>query len=410
MIKIKNYPGVIQNNIEQFSDLLSKPQLTHFGEYLTGLMVCEKANIKQINNRFIAHRDYSNKDRFMTESDWPIAQVNQRRLELIKNKVNPLNPSKGYLVIDDTLLEKTGKHIPEVAIFYDHAHRHYILAHNIVTSQLYTSRGSFPIGYKLYLKRDKKDKEFKSKIKLAEELIDEALKADLPFNTVIIDAWYLAKELCQYAENKGLNWIGVAKDNRIIFPHGQRMSLKQYRNTLPNSAFKKTVINGKIYYCFTKTIKMSKLGKVRLLISHEQEDLSDEPTYLVTHILRWEARRMLKVYSFRWTIETFYRDSKQNLGLGDYAMRDLNGIKRHWYLVFLSYTLLSLSSMDGMLRKWLDANVRTIGEKCQFVASEMIQDFTYWIIDKVKEQTKPNDIMKIIFAPKSKLGERFKIA
>ena len=95
MIKIKNYPGVIQNNLGQFSDLLSKPQLTHFCEYLTGLMVCEKANIKQINNRFIAHRDYSNKDRFMTESDWPTAQVDQRRIELIKNKLNPLNHLRG---------------------------------------------------------------------------------------------------------------------------------------------------------------------------------------------------------------------------------------------------------------------------------------------------------------------------
>ena len=119
---------------------------------------------------------------------------------------------------------------------------------------------------------------------------------------------------------------------------------------------------------------------------------------------------MIKIYSFRWSIETFYRDSKQNLGLRDYAMRDLNGIKRNWYLVFLSYTLLSLSSTNGMLRKWLDANVRTIGEKCQFVANKIIQDFTFWIIEKVKEQITPNDIMKIIFAPKSKLGERFKMA
>ena len=92
------------------------------------------------------------------------------------------------MIIDDTLIAKTGKHIPEVAIFYEHAHRRYILAHNIVISQLYTSRGSFPIGYKLYLKRDKKEKEFKRKIKLATELIGEAIKADLPFNTVVIDA------------------------------------------------------------------------------------------------------------------------------------------------------------------------------------------------------------------------------
>jgi SRSO17 transposase len=410
MQKITGYPGVVSNHLGQFQDLFSKPQLKHFAEYLTGLIVCDKINIKQINNAFIQHGEYSNKDRFLTTSDWPIEKVNQRRIELIRKKVEPLNRSKGCLIIDDSFLEKTGKHIPEVGIFYDPAQHRYILAHNLVTSHYVTPGGSFPIGHRLYLKRDKNDQEYQSKIEAAKELVDEAVAAGLIFQTVVFDAWYLCKELCKHIETKGLAWLGVAKSNRIVYDHGRRMSLKEFRQTLVQADFKKVTIAGKVYYCFTKTIKMSKLGKVRVLISHEKEDLSDDPFYLATNNLRWESRRILTEYANRWLIETFYRDSKQNLGLGDYAMRDLQAIKRHWYLVFLSYTLLSLSSMDGMLRNWFNANVKTIGEKCRCAAVELFQDFTFWLIKKLKEQRTVDEIMNIIFSPKGKLGERFQMA
>lgn len=407
MFRITEYPLVVKSHLDEFSDLFSQPQLSHFAEYLTGLMVCDRANIKQINNSFVGHRDYSNKDRFMTEVSWPEEEVDERRLELIKEYVGPLNPIKGTLVIDDTLLEKFGKLIEEVGKFYDHAKKRYVLGHNIVTSQYVTPRGCFPIGLRLYLKRDKKDPEFKTKIELAKELLEQSIGLGLRFKTVVFDAWFLSKELVKSLESKELNWVGAAKCNRIIFCRGQRLSLEEFRNTLSQSDFKKIEINANTYYCFTKVVNMSKLGKVRLLITHTEKDLSDSPKYLVTNNLQWEARRILRVYQSRWPIETFYRDSKQNLGLEDYEMRDLVGIKRHWYLVFLSYTLLTLSSMDRNLSKWVHANVRTIGEKCRWTASEIVRNFTLWVLKQNSLQRTTNEIMTLVFESKNKIGLRF---
>ncbi|MFQ5825399.1 MAG: IS701 family transposase, partial [bacterium] len=404
------YPFVVKSHLDKFSDLFSQPQLSHFAEYVTGLIVCERANIKQINNSFVGHREYSNKDRFMTEVSWPEEKVDQRRLELIKDYVGPLNAIKGSLVIDDTLLEKFGKQIEEVGKFYDHAKKRYVLGHNLVTSQYVTPRGCFPIGLRLYLKRDKKDPVFKTKIELAKELVEQAVTLGLRFKTVVFDAWFLSREFVKFIESKELNWAGAAKSNRIIFERGQRISIEEFRNTLTKSDFKEIEIDGDTYYCFTKVVNMSKLGKVRLLIIHEEEDLSDTPKYLVTNNLRWEARRILRVYQSRWPIETFYRDSKQNLGLEDYEMRDLVGIKRHWYLVFLSYTLLTLSSMDRSLRKWVHANVRTIGEKCRWAATEIIRNFTLWVLKQNSLQKGANEILTLVFESKNKTGLRFQNA
>jgi len=46
MVCITQCPGVIAEYLPKFTDLFSRPQLRPFTEYLTGLIVCDKANIK----------------------------------------------------------------------------------------------------------------------------------------------------------------------------------------------------------------------------------------------------------------------------------------------------------------------------------------------------------------------------
>jgi hypothetical protein len=227
---------------------------------------------------------------------------------------------------------------------------------------------------------------------------------------VVFDAWFLSGELVKFIESKNLNWVAAAKSNRIMFYRGQRLRLEAFRNSLSKSDFKKLELDGTTYYYFTKSVPIAKLGKVRLVILHQKEDLSDTPKFLLTNQLEWEVRRILTVYSSRWPIETFYRDSKQNLGLGDYEMRDLLGIKRHWYLVFLSYTLLTLSSLDRSLRKWVSANVQTIGEKCRWATTEIIRNFTLWVLKQSSLHRSAQDILTLVFESKNKIGVRFKTA
>ena len=288
MLRITDYPAVVKSYLDKFSDLFSQPQLSHFAEYVTGLIVCDRANIKQINDSFVAHRDYSNKDRFMTEVAWPEQEVDDRRLNLLKEHIGSLNPNKGILAIDDTICEKSGKHIEEVGKLYDHAKKQYVLGHNLVTSQYVTPRGCFPIGFRLYLKRDKHDSAFKTKIELAQELVQQAIDIRLRFKTVVFDAWFLSEEFVKFIESKGLNWVSAVKSNRIIFYQGKRISTDDFHSTLKGSDYKKSEIDGVLYYYFTKVVNMSRLGKVRLLITHQRQDISDTPKYLVTNQLGWE--------------------------------------------------------------------------------------------------------------------------
>ena len=77
---------------------------------------------------------------------------------------------------------------------------------------------------------------------------------------------------------------------------------------------------------------------------------------LVSNRVVWEVLRMLKVYRHRWTgTETFHRDAKQQLGLGDCQVRSgkepapdlIRGQTRHMYLVSAVYSLLLSLSKDA---------------------------------------------------------------
>ena len=116
--------------------------------------------------------------------------------------------------------------------------------------------------------------------------------------------------------------------------------------------FKEKKIKGKYYYYYSETVKISNLGKILLVVYYQTKDFSDSVTILGSNALVWTPDKIIYSFTRRWSIKTFCRDSKQNLGLEDYELRKLTrGIIRHWYLVFLAYTILQLSSKEKSLTK-----------------------------------------------------------
>ena len=104
---------------------------------------------------------------------------------------------------------------------------------------------------------------------------------------------------------------------------------------------------------------------------------------------------ILPTYAQRWPIETFYRDAKQNLGLENCELRILKGIRRHWDLVFLAYTLLQVESLSGPLSKWIKSNVVTIGGKCRIASAEILRSFIFWAYQNFNQENDVDQVFKI---------------
>jgi len=402
-LPIVEYPKVVEEFLPNFADLFSKPQLRHLAQYLTGLILCDNKTVSGINDAFYGHRDQSTKNHFLTEAGWPDDQVDIVRMNLITEHVNQRHIQDGCLIVDDSLAHKTGKHIDGVGWHYDHSQDKIVLGHQLVSTHYYCRSFHVPLHFEVY----RKDEGF-TKNQLARTLIDRAVATKLPFSVVLLDSWYFNKENTDHIGKHHRDWIAACKSNRLVDWKGHGVALADVIKEAPREAFRKMALrNGAVYWVYSKVLTLKTQGRVRIVITRQREDLSDDPNYFATNRVEWDPTRILNLYCCRWTIETFYRDAKQNLGLEACELRIWEGIKRHFQLVFLAFTLLQLSSLNRGLGKWLSANLRTIGGKCQLAAVEILRAFIVFVARETSRQRSADEIVELCFRPAAQLRFSF---
>jgi len=351
--------------------------------------------------------DKTNISRFLTDAKWSAAELNEHRLKfMLAETVKQRRKAKdSVLPIDDTMCEHVGGLFEYVDRHYNHTDHTYPLAHNLVTAHYVSGAVRFPIDCRLYRRYEeftqwemfvkkhfpeveipKKKKErnkfrkrvepqllldpdfvalhqaFETKIALACQLVEYALEHELPFETVLFDSWYLAPDLLAVLKAHNKNWISILKTNRNLVTatvnlkdaDGQpvqfeksTIQVRELVPLIPKSAFKPLELEGKTYYCFTKNLSLTSLGKVRLVICFESPDCEGNYVVLVTNCLSWNAKKIIASYLLRWPIETFYQDCKQLLGLDEYRMRSADAIGKHWALLFVAYSFLSLDCLPN---------------------------------------------------------------
>jgi len=62
----------------------------------------------------------------------------------------------------------------------------------------------------------------------------------------------------------------------------------------------------KVFFAFTKVVRLKRYGRKRLVIVHEQEDLTDAPRFLLTDALHWESGRVIQTWSYALASEVFH--------------------------------------------------------------------------------------------------------
>lgn len=249
--------------------------------------------------------------------------------------------------------------------------------------------------------------QFCTKIDLAIELLHAAIAHRLPFDILLFDGWYLSEALVTEAARRRKKWISILKKNRnletnsfqlkdaagqVIVFEGAHVSVEDFVHTTPANAFKMVVVKNKIYWTFTITVHIPSLGKVRLVISYENEKQTGTFVVLISNCLDWTAKRIIETYLLRWPIETFYQDGKEHLGFDEYLMRNAEAIAKHWCLVFVAYSLLHLDYLPSLLAKE-QLPTKSIGEACRQQARALIE----LLILRAHEMIQDGKDVKVVF-------------
>ena len=413
---------IVEKHSVAFRDLFeNRCQYEHFQNYLTALMVLENKSLSNISRCVLSSADKTNLSRFFSQSPWSDSEVTDRRLEyLIEQTEKHRRAVKdSCLLLDDTLCEHVGSLFEYVARHYDHCEGGYPLAHNLVTSHFVSGAVRFPVDARLYRRYEEKTNweffvekhfperkiptkskernkfhqevdghllldpefarlhsEFETKIMLAVQLIESAVRRKLPFKIVLMDSWYLAPRVIECLQKHELDWVSLLKKNRKIESAGPHLKVEDLVKLIPASAFKQVTVGDKEYWCFALNVRIPDLGKVRLVISYSDAKLDDTFAALVTNRTDWSAKKIIESYLQRWPIETFYQDSKGHLGLDEYRMRGAEAAKKHWCLVFVAYSLLHLNCLEASPKKRqpLLRPKKTIGEACRGQGQALLEN------------------------------------
>jgi len=434
MIKIIKLPAIIQKQGRKFKNIFkNKAQYKHFKEYVTGLMLCDNKTFMGIQAKYIDASSINSLDHFMIRADWSEQEINNQRITHLQQRNDTASKPDGVISIDDTLTHKTGKHMDDAEYHFDHSTGKYVLGHNLVSTQYKDRQLSYPLDYRPYYRKPSKKQlqqrykklekqmnlfqpqqylleklkllldyqrrlqRFKSKISLAIELIHQAEALGIKAKTYLFDSWFLCKVMVTVIGCYGKDWISVLKSNRNLIIKDQKIKVSDYINTIAKSCYHHiTTKAGKCYWVFSKVVQVCSLGKVRLVISYNNHRLSGDPVVFVTNRKDWEPVKILSTYELRWSIDAFYRDAKQHLGLEAYQLRTGKGIKRHWYLVFLAYTFLMLNVQQSRLLRRLKAKLSTIGESSRALADEVTLSLILWIYKNFKNNNHVDEVLQCL--------------
>jgi len=391
---IIDYPTVILEALPQFADLLpNEPQRRHFAEYLTGLFVAERKNVSGINREFAQTTDQSCLNRFLTDADWNVGQINQRRLDYLQAEPSTRYSAQGVIPIDNTLIDHCGQLIEDVGWFWDHAEERYKIAHDyLIVNYVCTNGKHFPLDFRRFQKEahcQALEVPFKNHTVLCQELIDWVCEQKIP-GLFTFDTYFTNAPILNYIHGKRLEdgqsrgYVGSLKFNRKVQYKGQIIKASELAARIDPSVRKELREGERRQWYFSCTLRIPDVEhKVRIVILWQQRDDPSPRIMLVTNRVCWEVSRVVRGYRHRWTgTETFHRDGKQQLGMGDCQLRDGEGQTRHMHLVMLAYSLLMRQLGQGHAYEWAFRKLTTIGEACRAILRETLRKTLSWAMER----------------------------
>src|SRR5258708_4147483 len=201
-LEVERAPAPLEEYAKHFDGLFGKSnQRVGFRRYVEGLLLPSerhKTLTGLTNTEPVVGAQLARAQRlqwFLSESDWSERAVQAERLRLLREDATTAPTAQGVLVIDETGDRKDGHQTAHVS-------RQYLanlgkIDNGVVSvSSLWADEGVYypvdvePYTPALYFREGKKDPPFRTKLKIALQLVHRAIQDAMPFRAVVADSLY----------------------------------------------------------------------------------------------------------------------------------------------------------------------------------------------------------------------------
>jgi hypothetical protein len=380
-LPISPSPGPLEEYATRFDDLFrSRAQREGFRRYLEGLLLPAErnktltalANTEPVSGA--QRKEAQSLQWFLSESGWDPQEVNARRLELSSEGDATAPDEEGVLVIDEHGDRKWGRHTAHVG-------RQWLAnigktENGVVSvSSLFADEGVYyPVDFVPYTPAHhfgggKNDPQFRTKLKIAEELVEQAMGRKLPFRAVVADSFY--------GEDRGfkrsLGRLGVGYVLSLKKSHSwwhapgtigalwEAALAAGWEGVEEPGGWEKVVRrfrDGHTEEWWALEVEAGPYGTERaqraLVVTPEPATLPDLATWYLTTNLPAPSDRseretegdlpaadlaeVVRLYGLRMWVEQSYKQVKHVLGWSSYQLRSDVAIRRHWQLVCCAFS------------------------------------------------------------------------
>lgn len=289
----------------------------------------------------------------------------KQALKIIEGNAECGSNGPRCLVVDDSTLHKSGRAIELIGKVFDHVGHSFELGIKMLTIGYNDGKSFIPLDFSLHnepgknrhrgMKGKELDRQFSkqreagspghqremevgsSKVETALSCIGRLLKKGLKVDYVLADSWFISENFIRSVlSHKGVEVIGLMKANRII-----RIGEKDHRADKVPDTHRRDIRHCKKLKChyIKKKIEYKGITMTGYWVRMQGQE---RWSLLISTCKGLSFLDAIRIYQVRWSIEVFFRDCKQNLGLNGCRSKDLDAHIATISLVLMNYTALSL--------------------------------------------------------------------
>jgi SRSO17 transposase len=315
------------------------------------------------------HREVQRLQWFVSESPWEHEPIDDRRIDLLVQADATAPHGGGALLLDDSGDRKSGHATAYVSRQYIGSRAQIDNGIVAVTTAWADERIYYPLHTAPYqpaptLPKGRADPAFRTKGRLAVDLVAQARTAGIPFRALVADCFYGPSESPRFIADldaAGIPYVVAIKPNTPIMTSSghtltpaQRVAQAGWLSRSHPGRWRpvrRHYHDGHTETWWAIELTLARYGPDRphrmIVATSDPATLPATSTFYLTTNLPQRTRRrslppatvaeIVRLYGLRGWIEQDYKQIKHELGWADFQVRSGRAIQRHWALVNLAF-------------------------------------------------------------------------